>query len=116
MGLGWGLRVGVGYATGVACRASGAVVLITVLVVGGLVRVVVRLSLALGMVRTARVGGCMAQSDDWQEEYRCDQEEEGYLLRLCSPPAGRECPRDASGLGIRHLSHQTRGERITQQF
>ncbi len=115
-GLGWCLRVGVGYATGVACRVSGTVVLITVLVVSGLVLVVVRMSLALGMVRTTRLGGCMAQSDDWQEEYRCDQEEEGYLLRVCSPPTGRECPSDASGLGIRHLSYQAWGERITQQF
>jgi hypothetical protein len=108
--------VGVGYATGVACRVNGAVVMITVLMVSGLVRVVVRMSMALGMVRTTRLGGCMAQSDDWEEEYRCDQEEEGYLLRVCSPPAGRECPRDASGLGIRRLSHQAWGERITQQF
>jgi hypothetical protein len=115
-GLSWCLRVGVGYATGMACRVSGAVVLITVLVVSGVGRVLVRMTLALGMVRTTRLGGCMAQSYDWQEEYRCDQEEEGYLLRVSSPPVGRECPRDASGLGIRHLSHQAWGERITQQF
>ena len=92
----------------------GLVVVVTVLMVGGLVIVRVGMTLALRMVGTTCIGRCVTERDGWEDEDCCYKQEEGYLLRVYSPPTediltgvssqSFDCTRDASRyLNQRHL-------------